>query len=53
MKGTFWAVVDAVAHVLYCPAMWGRRCARYRRTHDVHLIPGRWLAWVCARRDHH
>lgn len=46
-----WRSVDAVAHFLYCPAMLGRRCARYDWTRDIHLIPGSWLEWVCTRFD--
>jgi hypothetical protein len=31
-----WRTVDAVAHLLYCPAMLGRRAVRY---HWLHRIP--------------
>ena len=51
MRFRFWRVVDSVAHFLYCPAMLGRRFARYNRAQDVHLIPGAWLEWVCDRLD--
>lgn len=51
MRRRLWRTVDAVAHFLYSPAMLGRRAARYRRLHDVHLIPGSWLAWTCARTE--
>jgi hypothetical protein len=47
----FWRVVDAVAHFLYCPAMFGRRSARHNRLHDVHLIPAVMLARACDRLD--
>lgn len=43
-----WRWLDAVAHRLYRP---GRRCARVRWWHAVHLIPGSWLAWVCDRHE--
>uniref|UniRef100_UPI003F4970A4 hypothetical protein n=1 Tax=Streptosporangium sp. CA-235898 TaxID=3240073 RepID=UPI003F4970A4 len=46
-----WRALDAVAHFLYCPAMLGRRAGRHRWSHNFHLIPGSWLAWVCARTD--
>jgi hypothetical protein len=42
-------VLDDVAHFLYCPAMLGRRAARARWYHNIHLIPGSWLGWVCDR----
>ena len=51
MRLKLYGWVDAVAHFLYCPAMLGRRCVRARWYHDVHLIPGRWLAAVCDRYD--
>jgi hypothetical protein len=46
-----WAVADSVAHFLYCPTMLGRRSARARWHHSIHLIPGRLLGWVCDRYD--
>lgn len=46
-----WKIIDAVAHVLYCPTMLGRRSARTRWHHRVHLIPGRLVGWVCDRYD--
>lgn len=45
------AVVDRLAHVLYCPTMLGRQSARARWHHRIHLIPGRWLTAVCDRYD--
>lgn len=50
MKG-LWPKVDTTAHFLYCPTMWGRRCARARWHHHLHLIPHRLLGWVCDRYD--
>lgn len=41
--------LDAVAHFLHCPTMLGRRSARYRWHHNIHLIPGFALAWICDR----
>lgn len=46
-----WGVADALAHLLYCPTMLGSRCRRYRWHHNIHLIPGRWLAYVCDHYD--
>jgi hypothetical protein len=46
-----WERLDNVAHFLYCPGMLGRRCARTRPWHRIHLIPGRLLGWVCYRYD--
>lgn len=51
MRYHFWQIVDAVAHWLYAPGMLGRRIAVARRWHEIHLIPGSWLAWVCDRLD--
>jgi hypothetical protein len=45
---TGWGRLDAVAHFLYAPTMLGRRCARARWHHRLHLIPGRLLRAVCA-----
>jgi hypothetical protein len=47
----FLAATDWLAHVLYCPTMLGRRCVRARWHHNIHLIPGWLLAWVCDRYD--
>lgn len=44
-----WSVADALAHALYCPTMLGSRSGRTRWHHGIHLIPGRWLKWVCDR----
>lgn len=44
--------VDAMAHILYCPALLGRQSGRATRWHNIHLIPGRWLAHACAWRNH-
>ncbi|MER6830862.1 hypothetical protein ABT352_33050 [Streptosporangium sp. NPDC000563] len=46
-----WRRLDAVAHFVYCPAMLGRRWGRWHWSHDIHLIPGSWLEWVCAHTD--
>lgn len=43
--------LDALAHLLYCPTLGGRHCARARWHHRIHLIPGWLLALVCARRE--
>jgi hypothetical protein len=51
MAFRFWHAVDSVAHFLYCPAMTGRWVARHNRLHDIHLIPGSLLRWVCDRLD--
>lgn len=51
MRFRFWRAVDAVAHFLYAPAMLGRRIAVHHRGHDVHLIPGSWLACACERAE--
>lgn len=51
MTYRFWRVADAVAHFLYCPAMLGRRVVKHHPVHDIHLIPGRALEWVCDRLD--
>jgi len=42
-------MLDDLAHFLYCPTMLGRRSARYKPHHRIHLIPGRWLEKVCER----
>lgn len=47
--GRMWWWLDSVAHFLYCPGMLGRRMARARWYHRIHLIPGFVLAWVCDR----
>ena len=39
--------VDAAAHFLYCPTMLGRRSARARWHHNIHLLPGWALECVC------
>lgn len=46
-------LVDWLAHMLYEPALLGRRAGAVRLpwAHRVHLIPGRWLEWVCDRYD--
>ncbi|HYJ33809.1 MAG TPA: hypothetical protein VE326_11370 [Candidatus Binatia bacterium] len=44
-----WKVIDTLAHFLYCPTMFFRRCARERWHHRIHLMPGRWLAPICDR----
>jgi hypothetical protein len=49
--GKFYLRLDAVAHFLYCPTMLGRRCARARWHHNIHLIPGWLLAKACNRCD--
>ncbi|MFC9973543.1 hypothetical protein ACFVH6_21880 [Spirillospora sp. NPDC127200] len=46
-----WRTADTVAHLLYCPTMLGRRAARARWHHNIHLIPGRLLAWICVHAD--
>jgi hypothetical protein len=46
-----WSTLDSLAHLLYAPTMMGRRCARARWHHRIHLIPGPVLAWVCDRYD--
>lgn len=43
--------LDAIAHFLYCPTMHGRRHAVARWHHNIHLIPGFALAWICDRYD--
>lgn len=43
--------VDWVAHLLHAPTMLGRRHARHRWHHRIHLIPGSWLGPVCDRYD--
>ena len=43
--------IDAVAHFLYCPTMLGKRVARGRWHHRIHLIPGWLLARVCDAHD--
>lgn len=45
------AWVDNAAHVLYCPTLLGRRAARARWHHHIHLVPGWLLAWACDRYD--
>jgi hypothetical protein len=45
------AAVDWVAHFLYCPLMFGRRSARYRWWHRIHLIPGGLLSVACGAYD--
>lgn len=45
------AVADHIAHVLHCPTMLGRRSARARWHHRIHLIPGVFLAAICDRYD--
>jgi hypothetical protein len=47
----FAGVLDWTAHFLYCPTMGGRRHARARWHHRVHLIPGRVLRRACDRYD--
>ena len=47
----FWQALDTTAHVLYCPSMAGRRTARARWHHRLHLIPGWVLSPVCDRYD--
>lgn len=44
-----WA--DSLAHFLYCPTMLGRRAARARWHHRLHLIPGFLLAKACDAYD--
>ncbi|MEU8379007.1 hypothetical protein [Streptosporangium sp. NPDC048865] len=51
VRARAWRILDAVAHFAYCPAMLGRRWGRTTWAHDIHLIPGAWLEWVCARTD--
>lgn len=48
---TRWQIADAAAHFLYCPTMLGRRAARARWHHRVHLVPGALLEWICSRYD--
>lgn len=43
------AMADSLVHFLYCPTMLGRRSARARWHHRIHLIPGAFLAAVCDR----
>lgn len=40
---------DSAAHFLYEPTMFGRRVARARWHHHLHLIPGWLLKVVCDR----
>ena len=47
MRIRFWPAVDAVAHFLYVPTMGGRRSARTRWHHRIHLIPGALLSLIC------
>lgn len=51
MRHRLITALDHVAHFLYCPTMLGRRSARARRHHRLHLIPGRWLAAACDAYD--
>lgn len=44
-------LLDGIAHVLYCPTMLGRRHARTRWHHRIHLIPGAVLNYMCDRYD--
>lgn len=44
-------VLDGLAHVLYCPTMFGRRHARARWHHRIHLIPAAVLNRVCDSYD--
>lgn len=45
-------VLDPLAHFAYQPTALGRRAYRTTRWHHrIHLIPGRWLAWVCDEYD--
>lgn len=46
-----WYIADALGHWLYTPTMLGKRSARARWHHRIHLIPG-WLSrWACNRYD--
>jgi hypothetical protein len=49
MRGRLLERTDTVTHALYCPTMAGRRLARTRWHHRIHLIPRRLLAAVCDR----
>ena len=51
MAARFWKIADDVAHAVYCPGMAGRRAARARWYHRIHLMPGRALGLVCDRYD--
>lgn len=51
MTARFWAVVDWLAHLAYCPTMLGHRSAVTRWHHGVHLIPGALLERACHRYD--
>ena len=42
-----WRILDWVAHLLYVPTMLGRRYARARWCHTIHLIPQPLLAAIC------
>lgn len=43
-------IADHLAHLLYEPALLGRRCANIPEWQSrIHLIPGAWLNRVCAR----
>lgn len=51
MRFRFWRAVDSAAHVIYCPGMAGRRVARARWWHRIHLMPGWLLEFVCDQLD--
>jgi len=52
-RALIWATLDALAHFLYSPTMMGRRSARARWHHNIHLIPRSVLGAVCDRYDLH
>lgn len=51
MRARLLEVLDSVAHFLHTPTMAGKRVARARWHHHIHLIPGWLLKLVCDRHD--
>jgi hypothetical protein len=51
LRDRLWSALDWVAHALYVPTMLGRRTARARWHHHLHLIPAALLDVVCSAFD--
>lgn len=46
-----WQFVDWWGHLLYEPTGLGRRGYRHRWHHNVHLLPGFVVSWICYKYD--
>jgi len=51
VRARLWGRIDSLSHFLYEPTGLGRRAYRHRWHHNIHLMPGPIVSWVCCRYD--